>query len=321
MIVSASRRTDIPAYYSDWFFRRLQEGDVLVRNPMNARQIWRVSLSRTVVDGIVFWTKNPAPMLERLGELEAYPFYFHFTLNAYGREVEPNVPAKNEVLVPVFQKLSARVGKERVVWRYDPIFLSDTYSLEYHTRAFEKLARALSGYTEECIVSFLDLYHNTASRMHPLRPIGETAAQQLEILCRFAETGRKYGIKLSTCAEKIDARALGVAPAHCIDRTRLERIGGFRLSVGKDQNQRPECGCAASVDIGSYHTCPHGCLYCYANAGPAVAKKNFQRHDPSAPLLFGEVGPEDTVKERRMTSCKEIQTSLFDVEMEKGPGS
>mgnify|MGYP002798469658 FL=1 len=132
MIISASRRTDIPTYYSEWFFNRLKEEYVLVRNPMNIHQISKISLSPNVVDGIVFWTKNPIPMLNRIAELKKYNFYFQFTLNAYGKDVEPKIPSKKEVIIPAFQKLSEIVGKERVVWRYDPIFFNKKYTVDYH---------------------------------------------------------------------------------------------------------------------------------------------------------------------------------------------
>ena len=143
MIVSASRRTDIPNYYSDWFFNRLKAGYALVKNPMNAAQIRRVELSPEAVDCFVFWTKNPAPMLPRLEELRDYAFYFQFTLTGYGRDIEPGIPHKREVMLDVFRQLAGRVGKERVIWRYDPILITDRYTPEYHVRTFGEIAAAL----------------------------------------------------------------------------------------------------------------------------------------------------------------------------------
>ena len=157
MIISASRRTDIPAYYSEWFFNRLKAGYVLVRNPMNIHKISKVSLSPKVVDGIVFWTKNPTPMLKRIPELEQYSYYFQFTLNPYGRDVELNVPSKGRVIIPAFRKLSKLIGRERVIWRYDPIIINKKYTIEYHCKYFRILASKLSEYTERCTISFVDL--------------------------------------------------------------------------------------------------------------------------------------------------------------------
>ena len=313
MIISASRRTDIPTYYSEWFFNRLREGYVLVRNPMNARQICRISLSPEAVDGIVFWTKNPVPMLSRLGELEPYPYYFQFTLTAYGRDVEPNLPGKNGVLIPAFQELSRMAGRERVVWRYDPIFLSDRYTVEYHCRYFRVLAAKLGEYTEKCTVSFLDFYRSTARNMRSLHIREMTAAQQREMMERFSEIAGEYGLYIDTCSEAISLEDLGISHASCVDRERLERIGGYRLNVGRDRNQRKECGCAASVDIGAYDTCGNGCLYCYATDSPPRAAERVRAHRPDSPILFGTVGPEDVIREREAVSLREQQLSLFDL--------
>ena len=313
MIISASRRTDIPTYYSEWFFNRLREGYVLVRNPMNARQISRISLSPEAVDGIVFWTKNPVPMLSRLGELEPYPYYFQFTLTAYGRDVEPNLPGKNGVLIPAFQELSRMAGRERVVWRYDPIFLSDRYTVEYHCRYFRVLAAKLGEYTEKCTVSFLDFYRSTARNMRSLHIREMTAAQQREMMERFSEIAGEYGLYIDTCSEAISLEDLGISHASCVDRERLERIGGYRLKVGRDRNQREECGCAASVDIGAYDTCGNGCLYCYATDSPPRAAERVRAHRPDSPMLFGTVGPEDVIREREAVSLREQQLSLFDL--------
>ena len=313
MIISASRRTDIPTYYSEWFFNRLREGYVLVRNPMNARQISRISLSPEAVDGIVFWTKNPVPMLSRLGELEPYPYYFQFTLTAYGRDVEPNLPGKNGVLIPAFQELSWMAGRERVVWRDDPIFLSDRYTVEYHCRYFRVLAAKLGEYTEKCTVSFLDFYRSTARNMRSLHIREMTAAQQREMMERFSEIAGEYGLYIDTCSEAISLEDLGVSHASCVDRERLERIGGYRLKAGRDRNQRKECGCAASVDIGAYDTCGNGCLYCYATDSPPRAAERVRAHRPDSPILFGTVGPEDVIREREAVSLREQQLSLFDL--------
>ena len=313
MIISASRRTDLPSYYSEWLFNRFREEYVLVRNPMNVHQISRIDLSPSVVDGLVIWTKNPIPMLPRLSELEKYNFYFQFTLNAYGRDVEPNVPSKKEEIIPAFIQLSKTIGRDRVIWRYDPIFLNEHYTIEYHYTYFKKLASMLSEYTEKCTVSFIDLYRNTARNVQPLQIQIETHEQQLELLDTFSRIAHQYGIYIDTCAEAIELNGLEIPHACCIDKERLERLGHCRLKVEKDKNQRPECGCVASIDIGAYNTCKNGCLYCYANYSNTTVKKNSEQHNPNSPLLFGEVGEGDVIIDRKVQSWKTSQGSLFDM--------
>ncbi len=312
MIISASRRTDIPAHYSEWFCNRLKEGYVLVRNPMNTHQISRVILSPEVVDGIVFWTKNPAPMLKRLKQIENYNYYFQFTLTAYGPDIEKNLPSKNQVIIPAFQRLSREIGKERVIWRYDPIFISDRYTIEYHCRYFEVLASKLAPYTEKCTISFIDKYKKIEQNMKSFKIQTVAAEQQLELLQRFVETAKKYNIFIDTCAEVRDFTDIGVSSAHCIDKDRFEKIGKCRLHVGKDKNQRGECGCIESIDIGAYDSCPNECLYCYANSSNSRVNNNREQHNCQSPLLFGGLDEKDTVKERSMGSFADRQMTLPD---------
>ncbi len=313
MIISASRRTDIPSYYSEWLFNRLKDRYVLVRNPMNMHQVSKIDLSPDVVDAIVFWTKNPAPMLSRLEELNDYTYYFQFTLNAYAPDAEQHLPSKNKVIIPAFQRLSQEIGKEKVVWRYDPVFFSEKYSMKYHCRYFEVLASKLGAYTEKCTVSFIDRYRSTERNGKPLHIMKETYAMQKELLQRFAEIAEEYGLYIDACAEAGDFHSIGVGPARCIDKERIERIGGFKLDIGKDANQRPECGCAASIDIGAYNTCKNGCLYCYANDHADAVQKNFSLHNPKSPLLFGEPGEADKITERKTRSLIDDQISIFDL--------
>lgn len=312
MIISASRRTDIPSYYSKWLINRLKEKYVLVRNPMNIHQVSKIDLSPEVVDAIVFWTKNPTPMLAHLEEIADYTYYFQFTLTAYGPDIEKNLPSKNKVIIPAFQRLSKEIGKEKVIWRYDPIFFSEQYTMEYHCRYFEVLAAKLGGYTEKCTVSFLDIYKNTERNAGALNLVRDTYEMQVELLQRFVEIAKKYGFYIDTCAEMGDFHSIGVEHAHCIDRERIERIGNFKLDVEKDTNQRAECGCVASIDIGAYNTCKNSCLYCYANYNANEVERNFGKHDPASPLLFGEINDRDVIKERRVKSLINHQMTLFD---------
>ncbi len=310
MLISASRRTDIPAFYTEWFFYRIKEGCVLVRNPVNAHQISRIDLRPEVVDGIVFWTKNPLPMLDRLNELKDYMYYFQFTLNAYGQDVESYVPAKSKVIIPAFQRLADIVGPERVIWRYDPIFYSDRYDFVYHTHYFAKLAEQLAPFTKKCTLSFLDLYRSAERNIRAIGARQLTQSEQREIAAQLAEIARCCGLKLDTCAESIDLQQYGISHAHCVDAELFGKLLHCPLQLARDKNQRLECGCAESIDIGSYDTCCHGCRYCYATNSAAKAALNFKLHDPHSPLLSGTLGDGDKVTARKMKSCRMSQTAF-----------
>ena len=287
MIISASRRTDIPAHYSDWFLQRVREGFVLVRNPRNAHQVRRVSLLPEDVDGIVFWTKNPLPMLPRLQELSEYAYYFQATVTPYGPDVEPGIPDKEKVILPSLLRLSDEIGPERVVWRYDPILLSEKYTMGFHFDAFESMARRLAGRVARCTVSFLDMYKNTArnARLMGLAPVGE--AYMLEMAGNIAAIAKTHGIPVDACAEPLDFSRFGIGRARCVDPAILEAASGRPIEFRRQKGQRPECGCADSVDIGAYNSCPNGCGYCYANFSPALTRENLSRHDDRSPLLCG----------------------------------
>lgn len=303
MIVSASRRTDIPAFYPDWFYRRLEEGYLYVRNPMNPRQVSDLRLNRDTVDCFVFWTKNPGPMMDRFSLLDdkGYPYYFQFTLTAYGRDLEPGLPDKNE-LVRIFRELSRRIGPDRVVWRYDPVLLGGIYDLEFHRQWFERLCGSLSGYTGTCVISFLDMYARIRKNMEQrgIRPM-ETGD-----ICRVAEAfgaiAPRYGIEIQTCCEDIDLGAYGIVKGKCIDGQRISQITGRCLNVKKDDTQRESCGCVKSVDIGAYHTCAHFCRYCYANNSPDQVMANRGQHDPASPLLSGRLNGDERITRREMKS-------------------
>ena len=311
MIISASRRTDIPSYYADWFYNRIKEGYVCVRNPMNVHQISRISLSPDVIDGIVFWTKNPHPMMDRLDLLRNYMYYFQFTINSYGRDIEANIPSKNDMIIPTFRTLSDKIGPERVIWRYDPILLTEKYSVDYHIHYFEEIAKRLSGYTEKCIISFVDLYRNTKSNTKDLGLLPLETTAMYEIAHRMSEIALKHGIKMESCAEKINLDQFGIEHGHCIDCSLFERLLGCRLDLDKDKNQREECGCVASVDIGMYNTCKNGCKYCYANYSANTVAKHYASHNPESSLISGAIGDEDVVKDRVVKSCKDCQLNLF----------
>ncbi len=310
MILSVSRRTDIPSYYSEWFFNRIKEGYFYVRNPMNPRQVSKIRITPELVDCIVFWTKNPQPMLSRLRELEPYPYYFQFTLTGYGRDMERNVPHKKKCMIPVFQELSRKIGKERVVWRYDPILFTDRYSPEYHLQAFQQIAEALEGYTVKCVISFVDIY---AKIQRSMRALNVRFLPERELLAfgeRIAATAGRCGIAVGACAETVDLSACGIARSSCIDKELTERITGYRIRADKDKNQRKECGCVESVEVGAYNTCRNGCIYCYANYSQERVLQNARIHDVNSPILCGRVNEEDRITERKVKLLREPQACL-----------
>lgn len=303
MIVSASRRTDIPAAHAEWFFRRLREGYALVRNPMNPRSVSRVSLAREDVDGIVFWSKDPSPMLGRLRELDGYAFYFQYTLNAYGRDVEANLPSL-AARVETFLRLADALGPGRALWRYDPILLSPRYPAEWHLESFARLAEALRGATELATISFVDAYARNKKRLDALGAQPASLPQMRALAAEIAAIARQNGMSAAACCEPDGLRDCGVAPARCVDAARLGRIAGTPMREARDANQRAGCGCAPSVDVGAYNTCPNGCAYCYANYSPARLRANLALCDAGSPLLLGALGPGDRVSARKMPSLR-----------------
>lgn len=308
MIISASRRTDIPAFYSDWFFNRLKEGFVYVRNPINKNHISKVSLLPEHVDCFVFWTKNPKPFINSLPELSSYKYYFQFTLNSYSKDLEPEVPKKNEI-IDTFIELAKKIGKEKVIWRYDPILLSDKYTFDYHIKYFESIAKRISSYTEKCVISFIDLYKKCERNLRgtTVREIPENVI--LSISRELKKITNNYNISLETCAEDIELASIGIGHSRCVDNVLIERILNKRIKASKDKNQRDVCGCIESIDIGAYNTCKHGCLYCYANFNPQIVSDNFNKHSVDSPLLFGQVEEKDKITERKINSI--IDHTLF----------
>ena len=310
MIISASRRTDIPNYYSDWFFERVNEGKVLISNPVNKNQVSMISLSPDVIDGIVFWTKNPKNMLPNLKKLDnKYMYYFQFTLNSYGSDLEPNIPSKKDVIIPTFIKLAKHIGKERVIWRYDPIIITRKYTIEYHLHYFNLLAKLLSSYTDKCVFSFLDFYRKTKFNMKDVKTEILDELQMRKLVSGMAKIAKSYGLLLESCSEKFDFSEYGVKHGCCIDKVLFEKLLNCKLNAIKDQNQREHCGCIESIDIGQYDTCMNGCKYCYANNSLKNSLLN-EAIDPDK-LLFDEYNDKYNIKEKKMKSF--IEYSLFNL--------
>jgi len=310
MIISASRRTDIPAFFHEWFFNRIEEGFALVRNPMNAGQIRRVTLAPDVVDCIVFWTKNPAVMIPHLERLAGYHYYFQFSLTPYGRDIEPHLPDKAKI-IDTFKRLSGRLGAHRVVWRYDPIFVNDRYTISYHIENFGAIATALRGYAQKVIFSFVDMYSKTERNLSGQKPEALEVESRHEIARQLADAARENSLAIETCAEDLELSRYGIARGKCIDDNLVGQIIGCPLDIKKDKSQRRECGCVASVDIGAYNTCLHGCLYCYANSSHSAALENSREHDKASPLLVGARAGAGGYAEPAAKSNRRVQRELW----------
>lgn len=307
MILNTGNRTDIPAYYSKWFYNRIREGFVFARNPYNPQQVTRYLLEPEVVDCITFCTKNPAPMLPGLRQLSAFRQFWAVTITPYGRDIEPFVPLKEEALES-FRRLSEKVGIQNISWRYDPIFITGKYSLDFHLREFAEMAAAMEGYTDHCIISFIDLYDKTKRNFPEGRSV--TKEERLLIGESFAAIGAEYGIKIKTCAEGNELESVGVDCSGCQTQEVLERAIGMPLVVPGSAMTRSECSCILGSDIGAYNTCGHGCLYCYANYDRETVEFNMKKHDPFSPFLIGDFMDGDIIKAAEQESWIQRQVSF-----------
>lgn len=309
MILSASRRTDIPCWFAPWFTNRIRAGTVLTRNPMNPAQLFRIPLSPDLIDCIVFWTKDPQNMLPHLDLLDrfGYCYYFQFTITPYGHDLEPGLRRKPEI-IETFHALSASIGRSRVLWRYDPIILNERMDISWHREQFSRMCEELAPHTRRVTISFVD--HYAKLRTDLIRTI--SLSEMEELAGHLSETAHSCGLDICACCESIELAKFGVRQAACIDRELIESLCGCPLSLPKDANQRPGCGCAASIDIGAYDTCQNGCVYCYANHSAAAVCRRFAQHDPASELLFGSVLEGESIKTRQIHSCRQEQLSFFD---------
>lgn len=310
MIIQTGNRTDIPAFYSKWFLNRIREGFVMTKNPFNPSQITRYSLDRRVVDLLVFCTKNPLPLLERIDELRDYRMFWFVTVTPYGRDIERNVPDKKTVLEGV-RRLSSILGKERVQLRYDPVIITEEYSRERHVREFNEMIEYLDGYIDTCIISFVDLYTKVRRNWPELRAV--TYQDRIYLTERFAEIARSHGILIKPCGEgAMYERIKGVDCSGCMTKEVFERAIDSRISLPALKPSRKECACFINADIGQYDTCMHLCRYCYANANEELVRKNYENHDPDSPLITGRVMDSDNITEAKQKSWIDNQL-MFDI--------
>ena len=296
MIISASRRTDIPAFYAPWLMNRIRAGYCTVPNPFNRSQVSTIALRPEDVDAIFFWTRNPRPLLPALDELDdrGYRYYFQYTLLDNPRALDPKSPPV-DAAIATFQALAARIGPARVIWRYDPIVLSNATGADFHLAHYARIAAALRGYTTRSVVSVMDRYRKIEQRLTALAAQGIALAdppadQTPDFACLMtglAAIAAANEMEIQSCAEELDLASFGIGPGKCIDDAYIAQVFGLQLDVKKDPSQRAACGCIASRDIGMYDSCLFGCAYCYATSSFARAAGNHAAHNPAGEALIG----------------------------------
>ncbi len=301
MIINTGMRTDIPAFYSNWLLNRIKEGYVYVRNSYYKHQVTKYILNPNVVDCLAFCTKNPHPLISHLSELDKYNQFWFVTITPYGKDIEPNVPDKKQVIID-FKKLSEHLGKNAVAVRYDPIFINEKFDVSMHIKCFEKLLNELKGYTEDCTISFLDMYEKVKRNAPNLRP--PTEEEQIQIAKAFSEIGKQNNIIIHSCCEKIFFKDYGLDVTGCMSKEIIEKAVGNKLNVPKRYCKREGCTCLLGNDIGAYNTCGHLCKYCYANANVSTVRENMKKHISTSPFLIGENEEGDKITEANQKSWK-----------------
>lgn len=293
MLINTGSRTDIPAFFSKWFLNRIEEGSVCTKNPYND-DIYRYSLDSKIIDCLCFCTKNPKPLLDNIEQLDKYSQFWFVTITPYGRDIEVNVPSFKKV-IKSFKELSSYLGEGKVSWRYDPIFISDKYDLDFHVEMFARMASELEGYTKDCTISFIDLYQKVLRNFPEVCEV--TRGEMLFIGEEFSKIAAEYDLQMKTCVEGTLLDKFGFDSSGCMTQKVLERAIGNNLKIPKGKYTIRECNCLFGRDIGAYNTCLHGCKYCYANSNMKLVKKNNKLHNPDSELLIGEIGNSDVVKE------------------------
>lgn len=293
MILNTGGRTDTVQYYTEWLLRRFAEGYVLTRNPLFPNKVNRYELTPDKVDCVVFCAKNYKPILPRLHEITGkFNTYFHYTITAYGKDIEPGVPSIDESMETLIE-LSGLVGPRRIAWRYDPVLLTKDYTIQRHLETFEHMAEVLAPHIDRCIFSFVEMYKKLEVNMPELIPL---SVEDMERLAEgLSAAAARYGIHIQTCGTNGDFTRYGVHSSGCMTLDILGGANGIVFRDLKHKGTRQGCHCIESRDIGAYDTCMNGCKYCYANKTPQKAFENFKLHDPASPLLLGQVRPDDTI--------------------------
>ncbi len=322
MIISASRRTDIPAFYAEWFVNRIRAGYCGVPNPFNRDQVTRVSLLPEDVEVIVFWTRNPRPLFPYLQELDqlGYSYYFQYTILDHPREIDPKSPPA-EAAIRAFRELAQRIGPERLIWRYDPIVFTGQTGAAFHSDAYRRIAAALQGATRRSVISIMDHYAKARSRLSRLEHQGfrlldpqESTDSIQQLIPALVETAGQHSMEIVSCAEELDLHPHGVRPGKCVDDEYIQQVFGIQVGSKKDPSQRKACGCVVSKDIGMYDSCLFGCQYCYATQSFELAHRRHDEHRPDSPSLVGWYEPTQASQPAPTKPKKEkaSQMSLFD---------
>ncbi len=299
MIIQTGMRTDIPAFYAKWLANRIKAGYVLVRNPYNPQQVTRYRLHPDVVDLLTFCTKNPQPMLPYMDRFQPFRMYWFVTITPYGKDIEPHVPDKQAVLQS-FRALSKLVGPDAVGWRYDPILLNETYTVQTHLQAFQRMAEYLDGYTKTCVISFVDRYEKVKRNFPEVSVVGHD--DRLYLGRKMIEIAARHGMTVKPCGEGTELEPFGADCSGCMSKETYEQVLGSSLDFPKKTPLRKECSCFLGSDIGAYNACPHLCRYCYANYDKQTVLQNFRRHDPTSPFLIGGSLPGDEVHQAEQQS-------------------
>ena len=295
MILSVSERCDIVAFYMEWFCNRLQAGFLDVRNPFYPKQVSRIILDKEHIEAIVFCTKNPEPLYKRIKEIP-YPFILHVTITPYLNDIEPFVPDKKKTIA-IVKKISQEIGKDRVIIRYDPIFISPKYNIDYHKKMFTRLCEEINGYASRIIISFVDLKRNTLKNRKILN-MEPLTREKVDTLASFmGKVAAKNHLVISTCAENLSLEKFGFQNIPCTPEVSIQRLLNNQKKYRQNKT-RENCSCIDMVDIGSYNTCPHFCRYCYANYEEKQVLSNEKQHDPTSSLLIGHLNTDDIVKEK-----------------------
>ncbi len=307
MIIQTGNRTDIPAFYSDWFAGRLREGMVCVRNPFNYQSVTKYILDPAVVDLIVFCTKNPEPMLKYMDLIRPYHQYWFVTITPYGKDIEPNVPDRSSVM-DSFIRLSSIVGPQNTCWRYDPIFIDDSWTVERHIETFRGMCDKLAGSTDTVVISFIDLYEKVRRNFPEARTVDFQT--QMTLTRAFVDIAGKYKMTVKPCGESKELEKAGADCSGCMTQKTFEKAIGQNMILPANPGNRRECACYISGDIGAYNSCGHFCRYCYANADRAAVLRSMKQHDPASPLLIGHIEPGDKISEPKQVSWIDYQMRL-----------